>query len=98
VQPQPVKHKTESENASILMRSIVAHLRHFAHMAKGAEFACPNCGKKNFVPFAQIKKNLKSGTRIVSPCGCSLSPHEIREELAKVVTRELSKRNPKLSK
>ena len=65
-------------------------------MVKGADFACPNCGKLNFVTFPQIKKNMKGGIPIAFPCGCSLPPQQVLDELAKIVTQELRKRNPNL--
>jgi len=66
-------------------------------MPKGADFTCPDCGKKNFVSFAQVKKNLKGSIRIALSCGCNLPPQKIVEELAKIARAELRKINPKLS-
>ena len=65
-------------------------------MTKGADFTCPNCGKKNLVSLTQIKKNLKSSTPIVLACGCSLPPEEIIDEMAKILREELRKINPNL--
>ena len=63
-------------------------------MAKGADFACPNCGKKIFVAFAAIKKNMKSGVSIDFSCGCRLSPDRVFDELAKIVRWEFGKKDP----
>jgi len=63
-------------------------------MAKGADFACPICGKRNFVAFVQIKKNLKGSVPIAFPCGCSLSPQDVLDELAKIVRWALGKKDP----
>jgi hypothetical protein len=67
-------------------------------MNKSADFPCPNCGKLNFVTFAQVKKNKKANVPIAFPCGCSLPLQEVIDKLAEIVTRELGKRNPKFPK
>jgi transcription elongation factor Elf1 len=67
-------------------------------MAKGVDFTCPECGKKNFVTFSEIKKNMKSGTLMSFPCGCNFSPQKVLDQLAREVTSLLMKANPKLSK
>ena len=66
-------------------------------MSKDAYFTCPNCGKENFVSLAQIKKNLKSNIPMTFACGCSLSPEQVIDELAKIAREALRKINPNLS-
>ena len=65
-------------------------------MAQGANFTCPNCGERNFVAFAKIKKNLQGNVSFTAQCGCNLSPDEVIEELRKSFGEEFRKKNPEL--
>jgi len=65
-------------------------------MAKRPKFSCPNCGQENFIPFTQIKKNVKSGAPVTLRCGCSFSPKEMLKQLAEIVAEDFGKRGIKL--
>jgi transcription elongation factor Elf1 len=67
-------------------------------MAKGVDFACPNCGKENFVSLTQVKKNLKGNVPITFPCGHSSSPNDILDKLGARLASVLDKTIAKLPK
>jgi hypothetical protein len=66
-------------------------------MAQGANFDCPNCGRRNFVAFGEIKKNMMASVSIDFSCGCRLSPLEVFDELAKIVRWQPGKKHPKFT-
>ena len=67
-------------------------------MTKGVDFACPNCGKENFVSLTQVKKNLKGNVPVTLACGHSSSPNDILDKLAAHLVGVLNKTIAKLPK